>query len=365
MRASILWLAALALPAGSAPAQERAAAPAGVLDAGALRAVHQDLLGRPPYAAERAAWSGKSLDELAADLLARPEFWEHWLDEQLYFFLLVDNFRPQSDRVRELPAELYGGRIGVRGAIHRIALSSSFDQRNPGPDTFVTVVMEQMLGITVQKEQRELEIGKKLYDGQQGLFLGRTGSSQADVVRIAVEDRGFLAELLRREHRRIARAEPAAKDLAAWVRTLEADALAFPALVRGWVGGEAYRRRLTEKTVQPNRLYVRSMYVDLMDRLPDADEARRMETALDGLADPAPLRSVLARLLLDSGETATPERKDVPDPGAWVQGLFERLLGRSASAAELTAFTSALQDPACRTTTAVYALVSHPEYQTY
>jgi hypothetical protein len=352
-------------PAGSAKGQAAAAASSPALDAGVLRAVHQDLLGRPPYAAEREAWLGRPLPELLDELLRGREVWEHWTDEQLYYFLLVDNFRPEQDRILALPLELFERRIGVREAIHRIALSSSFDQRNPGPDTFVTVVMEQLLHITVQDEARELELGKALYDGKPGVFLGQSGRSQADVVRIALEAPRFLVELLRREHRRLLRAEPAPKELAAWARALEADPLAYPSLLRGWILGPGYGRRLAEKIVQPNRLYVRSMYVDLFERLPDSEEERRMRSALDALSDPGPLRSVLARLLLESGSPAAPAKEAIGDPAAWVGGLFERLLGRPAEERELAACVTALHDPACRTATVVYALVSHPEYQTY
>jgi hypothetical protein len=349
-----------------APDQERTqAAPSRPLDAAALRAVHMDLLGRPPYAAERAEWLGKDRAALVGAVLGAEEFWERWTEEQLYYFLLIDNFRPHSDRVLALPADLQARRIGVREAIHRIALSASFDQRNPGPDTFVTVVMEQLLGITVQKEPRELEIGKRLYDGKDGLFLGRKGSSQADVVRIAIEDRGFLTELLRREHRRLLRVEPAGRDLAAWTKRLGEEPLAFAPLVREWLLSADYDRRLGEKIQQPNRLYVRAMVVDLMDRLPEPDEQRRMRNALDGLSDPGPLRAVLARLLLDSGTTAVPRKDTIENPTEWVGGLFQRLLGRPAEAGELKTFVTAFHDPVCRPETVVYALVYHPEYSTY
>ena len=74
---------------------------------------------------------------------------------------------------------------------------------------------------------------------------------------------------------------------------------------------------------------------------------------------------MLARLLLESGSGAAPPKEAIGDPEAWVGGLFERLLGRPPAAKELAACAAALRDPACRTTTVVYALVSHPEYQTY
>jgi len=346
-------------------ARRTTAPPAHELDAGRLRAAYLDLLGRPPFAAERERWLGCGLRELMDHLFERRELWESWLEEQLYYFLLIDNFRPHSERVRELPEDLRSGRLHVRDAIHRIALSSSFDLRNPGADTFVTVVMEQLLDLTVQKHRRELEIGKALYDGDSGRFLGQTGSSQADVIAIAIEDRRFATTFVEREYRRFLRAEPPRRELARWARDLREDPYTYTELVREWMLSEAYAERLERPAPQPNRMFVKALFVDVMDRLPDPEEMRRLRTALDGLSDPAPLRSVLARLLVDSGRARLPKKEEIENPTEWVAALFERLLGRSASQAELKAFVGSFHEPACRPETIVYALLSHPEYQHY
>ena len=360
----VLVALAIGAPAGAQEARTEAP-PAYALDARRLRAVFQDLLGRPPFAIEREEWLGRSCAELCDEVLDSEPFWQNWLEEELYYFLLIDNFRPSSERVLAIPADLADGRITVRDALQRIALSASFDRRNPGPDTFVTVVMEQLLGATVQKEPRELEIGKAIYDGEPGTFLGQRGSSQADVVRIAVDDRQALRHFLRREHERLLRAEPDSSDLAGWARDLEKERTRYVELLRGWILSDAYDRRLEDRRPQPNRVFVRSLFVDLKDELPGESEARRLRNALDGLADAGPLRSVIARLLLDSGQARIPRREEVRDPTAWIAGLFERCLGRAASDEELAVFVSAFHDPACRPETVVYAIVSHPEYQTW
>ena len=117
--------------------------------------------------------------------------------------MLLDNFRPETEGVRSTPLKINEGRLTPREAIHRIVLSPSFELRNPGADTFVTVVMEQLTGMTVQKKTRELEIGKSLYDGRQGLFLGHIGSSQADVIKICIESKEFSREFIEREYVRL------------------------------------------------------------------------------------------------------------------------------------------------------------------
>src|SRR5690349_8370761 len=108
------------------------------VDPRALRALALDLLGRPPLEAEWQRWRKLARGQLLDELLAGPEFWSHWFEEQLYYFLLVNNFRPAQERLAAIPRDLAEQRLDAREAIHRIALSASFDQRNPGADTFVT-----------------------------------------------------------------------------------------------------------------------------------------------------------------------------------------------------------------------------------
>jgi len=278
------------------------APPAQPLDDGSLRAAYLDLFGRPPFAEERAHWLGRARRELCDALIDNTEYWKQWLEEQLYYFFLIDNFRPESERVAAIPADLTAHKLNVREAIHRIALCPSFDQRNPGADTFVTVVMEQLDGIKVQKNARELEIGKAIYDGTPGTFLGKSGTSQADIVRIAVEDKAFTETFLTREYKRLVRREPERKALNDWARRCQRDPSLYTAFVREWILSVEWEERLAHPIDQPNRLFVRAMFVDLLGRLPDDDEARRLRTALDGLSDPGPLRSVLARLLIDKSE---------------------------------------------------------------
>ena len=341
------------------------AIPAYALDARRLRSAFLDLYGRPPFLEERNVWAGRGLSDLLDVALSSVEFWQNWLDEELYYFLLVENFTPTSERVLKIPEVLAAGKIGVRDALHSIAICASFDRRNPGNDTFVTVVMEQLLGVTVQKIPRELEIGKRLYDGARGTFLGHTGSSQADVVRIVVEDKRSLQHFLRRECERLLRCEPEARDVAQWKRQIGRTGRKYSELLRTWFLSENYERRLATRQPQPNRIYVRSLFVDLIDRLPDESESQRMRNALDGLADAGPLRSVIARLLIDSGQVVLTKKEEIENPTQWIGSLFVRFLGRAARQEELAAFVHAFHDPECRPETVVYAIVSHPEYQTW
>jgi len=335
------------------------------LDSWTLRALHLDLLGRPPLSTETERWCGRNTSELLEDMLGSDALWENWLEEQFFYFFLVDNFRPADAEILSLKSELGRGSIGVLQALYRIILSTSFDRRNPGPDTFVTVVMEQILGKNVQTEGKTLEIGKHIYDGSPGNFLGKKGSSQADVVRIAIEDELAVRHFLLREHRRMLRSDPDPKDLMEWTRRLKGDDRAFSPILGEWIDSAAYLCRLSNRQPMPNRVYVRALFIDLVGRLPEGKETQRMRSALDGLSDSGPLRSVIARLLLDSGTAQLPSKEEITDPTAWIGALFERLLGRPASEAELAVFVKSFHDPVCRPETILYAIVSHPQYATW
>lgn len=334
------------------------------LSSGELRRLWMDLLCRPPFPEEREAWRSATRPEAVDHLLTLQEFWQNWLEEQLYFFLLIDNHRPTTDSIQSIPAEMASGRLTVLEALHRVCISSSFDRRNPGPDTFVSVVMEQILGLTVQDVPRELETGKRLYDGRSGRFLGQGGNSQADVVRIAIEDDRAAPHFLRREYQRLLREEPGRSDLTRWARALEDRTRDLASILREWLVSSAYDRRLEGRLPQPNRLFVRSLFVDLLGRLPGEDETQRIRNALDGLTDAGPLRALVARILLDSGKARLPDRAKL-DPEGWVDELFSRLLGREPTSREQRAFLESLAEPECRLETVVYAIVSHPEYQTW
>jgi hypothetical protein len=339
------------------------AKPFGELNSLRIRAAFLDLYGRPPLKAERAKWAGLGLMALLDEELGSEAYWAKWLEEQLYFFLLIDNFRPQAERIRDLPKDLAAGKLNVRDAIHRVALSSSFDQRNPGADTFVTVVMEQLLGMVVQKQTRELEIGKTAYDGSEGLFLGQRVNSQSDVVAAAMGDKRFAQRFIEREYERLLRVPIPKKEARDVVRDFGKDAFGFVDQLRGWFLSPAWEARLTLPKNTSNRDWVRSLYVDVYDRQPTENEARRMRDALDGLSDPTPLKGLLARLVLDSKEAKLPEKSSVENVTAWVREQFLYLLGRQPSEEESRIFTHAFREPDCRPATILLAIVTGAEYQ--
>lgn len=130
-----------------------------------------------------------------------------------------------------------------------------------------------------------------------------------------------------------------------------------------------------------NSQFIRSVYADLVGRSPEdfdfvvtddqgvessrfnVDEQSTLLQVLDGVGDPAPMRSVLVAGLVDSDEVDMPEKPEV-DAEAFVTDQFHRFLGRDPSTYELEAFVDAWNaDPAVTPKVVVRAIIDSREYQ--
>jgi len=331
------------------------------------RRITLDVLQRNPSPAEVDTARTQAPVEVAKALTGRLEAKQVWLEEELLYFLLIDNFRPSSDGVRLLPQRLLDGSADVRTGTAEILLSTSFSLRNPGNDTFVTVVLEQCLGLEVQDPRHAplLAAGKRVYDGYETRFLGGTGKVQADVVRLALADPRFARNLLDRHHRRLFGA-PLPRDAAGAVDVVHAQPSAFFDVLVQWLGSERYLATDRPRRTLSHHQFARSLYLDLLGRLPTYDELRMVRNALLSMADPAPLRAVLIKIVLDSGRAKLPPLPARDQTDAFVRRLFADYLRREPSAAELQAFGRELwsvQTPS--PLPLVRALLGSAEYGSY
>jgi len=366
--ATVLAAALLAL-APRAAAQDAAPPAAGATlnlgNARHVRALYLDLLGRTPDADELELARSSRADVLLRLLCGSREFWEHWYEDELYFFLLIDNARPAEAPGEDgLPARLAAGRLGVLDAEREIVTGSAFNRANPGNDTFVSVVFEQLLGLRVQDSPALLQAGKQMYDGQPATLFGQRGSSQADVVGIVARQPGFAETFVQRQYRRLVGAAPAREDGKRWAAALREQPDAFPALAAEWLASPAYAERL--KTLRPktDTQFIRGLYVDLTGERPAPDQLQRLRGALGVLADTGPLRAVIARSLLDQQAERLPCRGEV-EGDAFVTATFERYLGRAPSTEEQQDFLVIYGQEDCQPATLVRAIVTHWEYQYY
>lgn len=351
---------------GGPARREPDALPEGRLDPSRLKLVRRlfvDLKQRTPTAAEQARFYAPPVPEVVDALLSDAETWEAWYERQLHYFLLLDRFRPVEGPLTTIPARLARGETAPLGALEEIVRSQFFNQRNPGNDTFVTVVLEQCLGMVVQKSPAALEAGKKLYDGHRAKFLGETGDSQADVVRIVFGRAECAEHFVRRTYRELFDAEPTPARVAADAARVRAAPGGFRETLREWLVAPEYARAVARSRRKPEVPYVRSLFQDVLGRLPSYDELRNVRNAFLSLADPTPVRLVMARVLLDSREAVVPRPGD---PERFVREQFVRLLARPPSDAEREAFSSAVRsDPGGGPRLVLWTLLSSAEYQTY
>jgi hypothetical protein len=328
-----------------------------------LQRLCYDLVQRGPTEAERRNFVGAEVGAVVPRLLQSREAKAEWFEEQLYYFLLLDQFRPRGEAIDRIPARLQKGELDARAAIAEIVLSTGFSLRNPGNDTFVTVLLEQCLGYRVQDKDKKpvLEAGKKIYDGKKGRFLGRDAATQADLVQAVLQHPDFARHLLARQHERLFGA-PLPKD-APEVAAVQQDWTKFFAVIGDWLQGGAYAQAVAQRRGKSERQFLRGLYQDLLERAPGEDELRNLRNALTAMADPAPLRAVLAKVILDSKDARLPARGSGHDD-EFVRQCFLRYLAREPGDSELRVFTGALQQGASPLQI-VRALVGSLEYQTY
>ena len=330
-----------------------------------VRALFLDLWGRSPDRGELELAHAGSPDSLLRHLCGQSGFWEHWYEDELAFFLLIDNARPaESPGADGLTGRLQRGELGVLEAVRGIVSGSAFHRANPGNDTFVSVVLEQLLGLNVQQDTALLEAGKRMYDGQPSALFGEHGASQADVVAIACRQPAFAQRFVERQHGRLVGAAAAPRAGEEWAAELRGQPLAFPALVRRWLSGPAYARRLQSLRAKTDVQFLRGLYVDLRGTPPAPQELARLRGALSVLADTGPLRSLIARTLLEQADLHLPRREEVAGD-AFVKDSFLRFLGRAPSADELQDFLIIYEQERCEPATVLAAIVTHPEYQYY
>ncbi|HVK75904.1 MAG TPA: hypothetical protein VM734_21380 [Kofleriaceae bacterium] len=137
-------------------------------------------------------------------------------------------------------------------------------------------------------------------------------------------------------------------------------------------------RTLRSKT---SSQFVRGLYADLVGRAPERydfevrsngapafvlpiDEEAYLVNTLDGMGDPAPIRALVVKGLVESAEVDLPIKSAVGDPAGFIRDQFRRLLGREPNAYELGAFVAAWKaDPAVGPKAIVRALAGSREYQ--
>ena len=332
-----------------------------------VRHLSLDVLHRTPTPAEVRTYIDFPVGKVAQRMMATLEAMEIWVEQELLYFLLLDNFRPRTKTIDSLPARMHKGLVTAHDAIAEIMMSTGFSLRNPGNDTFVTVVLEQGLGLKVQDRKNIpiLAAGKKMYDGYKVRFLRTVGNSQSDIIKIVQSNIGFTRHLLGRFHEQLMRGPlPKGKVTEEQILRVRDDHAQFFPVLREWLSSPLYLKQMAVRRPRSDNQFIRSLYFDLLERPPSYQEFRNMRNALLSMADPAPLRSVMAKVILDSGKAKLPTL-DRRARDEFVRRAFLRYLGRVPTQGEASKFVKALADDRVEAKHVVRALITSPEYQYY
>ncbi|MBI3270600.1 MAG: hypothetical protein HYZ53_16460 [Planctomycetes bacterium] len=331
-----------------------------------VRRLYFDCIGRGPTELELTLAAAQTREEFVDSILRSYDFFENWYESELFYFLLLDLFRPSTPQITSIPSRLQNRQINVKDALQDLVISQYFNSRNPGNDTFVTVVLEQLLGMKVQEKEnvQTLETGKKMYDGYELSLFGVKGKSQSDVVKIVMNQPGFYEKYLGRYHKTLTGRDLDKTALTAAAADFRADPGRFPDIVKGWLLSKEYEAGLGFLRPKSDATFIRTLYTDLLGRQPAYKELRDVRNALLSLADSQPLRSVFGRIVIESNLVNPPDKAKIQKE-AWLTQQFLKFLGREPLPAEVSAFGEALADPACTTKTILQAIVTSPEYQNY
>ena len=327
-----------------------------------LRRVIVDLLGRAPLEEDFAQAMGEGRDETVARLVASKERFAFWYEEELYYFLLLDQHHPASRNLTEIPDRLAAGEEGIWDALHEIVISQYFNARNPGNDTYATVVLEQLMGMTVQKHVDVLERAKKMYDNYKQVLFTREGSSQADLVQIIMDHPDTVRFFVKRQYEGLVGAPMDKEALDRDAKRLTDDQLAWNDIVKGWLLSPAYESALGTMKKKSDTVFIRALYVDLLGRLPTYQELRSMRNAMQALADPGPLRNVMAKVMVDSDQVSASPSGDAK---AWIGDQYVKYLCREPSEKELAVLGGALSSKKATPKMILHAILSSAEYQYY
>lgn len=330
-----------------------------------LRAASIDVLGRGPSREEADRGLARTRDDVAQDLLGRDEAYSEWLAAECEAPLLADA-RPGPDVLTEL-----AGRLKRREATAAEGLETLWSAAagtRSDPEKLVLALVSSLHGMD-HPEPAFVDAARRMVEGQSSALLGKTGRSPADLVKILVADRACAEHLARRTWLRLVGQPIDPSELErATGRLLDAGpkgdrpaTWAFFDVVREWLVSPRYLERLATRHWKPERAFVRTLFQDVLGRTPDEDELRSARRSLRSLGDKGPLRSALAKVLLDSPQARVAPGVDVED---FVRAQFRQLLAREPRDRELGAFLRALGSGASRDTV-VRAIVTAPEYASY
>ena len=335
-----------------------------------VRRLYLDLLGRPPRPEEAWADGRRNADTLAADLLGRAEHGRCVVEDATVAFGLVDDDRPAGAEARDLALRVPSEGLSPVD-IERVLLADPAARRllsdpGTGPELLGAVLTSTATDGRLEPDENGRDIAAAYArvlagEGPQDVpSLGRVDSVGSAIDALLASD--TLADLaIRRYLGRAVGEDMAARHALEARLAVTEGAAAWRALLVRLVTERAREQGGTRRPKGRLRL-LRSLFVDLLGRRPTDRELVALVRATDRLPGAIAPHTVLAKVLLDSGQVGLPLLVDIQDAPRWLTDRFLLHLGRRPAPEELQAYGRVLLDPDGGVELVVLALVTNAEY---
>jgi hypothetical protein len=356
-----------------------------------IRGIYIDLLGRGPTEEELARDAAKPPDKMVRDIVSSYEFWNWLYEEELLHLDLTDTYRPidlDFDYIT-YPALLTNKKTNLKEVYRQLLTGVYFHAKNYGEEDYPRGLWQYLFGVDILDEPDALEAARRMYNGpDEGetkdakaakkpgpkktaaapKLFGVEGKVREDMIKIVLDQPLFAERLAARLYKRITGAEMSAADAKKAAAALKAGwdsgKEALPDIVAGWCSSPDYLKRTLEVRRKSNAAFVRTLYVDVLNRAPDFGEFWGAYRIIRSLSDSEPLRVIVAGMIAESEEADIPLKSEIVR-SEWIREQILKLYCRDPKAGEVAGLDALLGRQESTTRLFIRALLTHPEYQTY
>ena len=325
-----------------------------------IRRLYLDVLGRSPTPAEALAEEARGPKVLVRNILLRAESGRAWVEALRVRLGLIGDHRPVGDEAADLALRIPSESLLPHVVEGVLVLDPSFRKRHPAGQALATAIADLLLDRA--PTQAELDLAAALAAGETGTHpaYGEIASAEA-WLRKVVASEAFERAALRRRLARFLDSGDVAKALGKALLAGRESPAAWRAVLESLLVEPGYldRKRLRSKD---DLTYLRSLYIDLLERVPTDRELTALVRALQTMPGESAARAALARWLIDTGGAPIPLLVEIRDLPRWITDRFLRYLGRRPTAGELAAYGEAAYVEGGGPKLIIQALLTGAEY---
>lgn len=354
-----------------------------------VRGIYMDVLGRAPTEEELSRDAAKAPAQLVKELTASYEFWNWFYEEELFHLELTDTYRPidlDFDYIT-LPSAMHNGKATILDSYEQLLKGLYFLAKNYGEEEYPRALWMYLYDkdlldepdlfdaskamMRFEEEQENAPVDKKTKKKaapKVPSVFGKPGKNHADLAKICLEQPAFAESMAARLRKRYTGIDPTAaeakKDAAALLAGWKSGKEALAGLVTEWCSSPAYLARVNSHRRKSDAVFVRTLYVDMFNRVPEFGEFWGCYRIIRSVSDSEPMRNIVAGMMADAEEADLPNKNEIVR-SEWIKEQIVKFLGREPKAGEVARLDGIFARPECTARLVIRALVTHPEYQMY